>query len=99
MGTEPFWSGTIKDGILIYSTPYNQAGEKIAVKRFAGNGGLSFSGNRGGLPLDLTITAGTCSDGMSDHTYPYTATLRLGDEQRNGCAWTDRERYVELARP
>ena len=90
VGTEPFWGGTIRGNEMLYSTPENQAGESIAVRRFAGNNGLGFSGTWDGMPLDLTITPGTCSDGMSDRSYPFVATLKLGDEQRNGCAWTDR---------
>jgi len=98
-GTEPFWGGTVESGRFLYTTPENQAGEAIAVKRFAGNSGLAFSGTRGGKPVDLTVTHGTCSDGMSDRTYPYTATLRLDSEQRSGCAWTDRQPFTGSANP
>lgn len=98
-GTEPFWGGTVENGSFVYSTPENQAGEAIAVKRFAGNSGLAFSGTRAGEPIDLAITRGRCSDGMSDRTYPYTATLRLGAEQRSGCAWTDRQPFSGPANP
>lgn len=97
LGTEPFWGGTLADGTLRYTHPENEAGELIPVKRFAGNNGLGFSGSRNGQPLDLMITKGVCSDGMSDRSFPYTATLRLGSEQRNGCAWTDREPYTDPA--
>lgn len=99
IGTEPFWGGTVENRRLLYTTPENQAGEAIAVKRFAGNSGLAFSGTRGGKPLDLTVTRGTCSDGMSDRNYPYTATLRLDAEQRSGCAWTDRQPFTGPANP
>ena len=49
--------------------------------------------------FDLMITPGECSDGMSDRTYPYTATLLVGDEQRQGCAWTDSQPYDEPELP
>lgn len=98
-GTEPFWGGTVENGRFIYTTPENQAGEAIAVERFAGNSGLAFSGTRSGKPADLIVTRGSCSDGMSDRTYPYTATLRLDAEQRSGCAWTDREPFAGPANP
>ena len=88
-GTEPFWGGTIAGGIFTYTTPENIEGEAIAVDRFAGRGGLSFSGERGGQELDLAITPTQCSDGMSDRTYPFAATLMIGAETREGCAWTD----------
>lgn len=99
VGTEPFWGGTVSAGVLMYSTPEDQAGEAIAVRRFAGNNGLGFSGIRNRSALDLTITPGKCSDGMSDRTYPFAATLKLGDEQRNGCAWTDRTRFTGSENP
>ena len=88
-GTEPFWSAEASGGQLIYRTPENPDGIAIAVERFAGRGGLSFSGSAGGASLDITVTPGECSDGMSDNTYPYTATLALGQDTRFGCAWTD----------
>ena len=36
---------------------------------------------------------GACSDGMSDRTYPYTVTLKIGDDTREGCAWTDAQPF------
>ena len=88
-GTEPFWSAEESGGQLIYRTPENPDGSAIAVERFAGRGGLSFSGSANGASLDITVTPGECSDGMSDNTYPYIATLVLGQNTRFGCAWTD----------
>lgn len=89
-GTEPFWGGTIRAGEMRYSTPENEKGEAIAVRRFAGNSGLGFNGTLDGAPVDMAVTLGACSDGMSDRTYPFTVTLQIGTEQRRGCAWTDR---------
>lgn len=88
VGTEPFWGGTVTASELNYTTPENQAGQRIPVRRFAGNNGLGFSGTLDGKTLDLAITPGDCSDGMSDRRFPFVATLRIGEEQRNGCAWT-----------
>lgn len=89
-GTEPFWGGEVTGARLRYSTPEDIDGEEIAVERFAGNSGLSFSGRlENGALFDLMITQGTCSDGMSDRSYPFVATLKLGgSEIRSGCAWT-----------
>ena len=92
-GTEPFWGGTIRGGSLTYSTPENIDGTEIAVERFAGQGGLSFSGTLDGKGFDLLVTQGECSDGMSDRTYPYVATLKLGNELREGCAHTEMQRF------
>ena len=92
-GTEPFWGGDVVGGTFSYSTPENIDGTPIAVSRFAGRGGVSFSGELDGRSVDLAVTPGECSDGMSDRTYPFVATLKLGEETRNGCAWTDAQMY------
>lgn len=106
VGTEPFWAGEISHGMLTWSTPENSAGDdagdnagdstgqRIPVTRFAGRGGLSFSGELDGRQLDIAITPASCSDGMSDRTYPYAATVGLGDQQLNGCGWSEREGYT-----
>lgn len=86
-GTEPFWGGRVEGGWLTYTTPENMEGQRLSVTRFAGRGGLSFSGLLEGEPVDLAVTPATCQDGMSERTYPYVATLQIGDTQRHGCAW------------
>ena len=87
-GTEPFWGGTIEGTTATYSTPEAIDGTTFPVERFAGNSGIGISGTMGGATWDMTITEGECSDGMSDRTYPFTVTLIVGGEQREGCAWT-----------
>jgi uncharacterized membrane protein len=89
LGNEPFWSARIEGAQLTYSTPDNIEGTAIAVTRFAGNGGLGISGTLDGAPLQLAITPGKCSDGMSDRSYPFTATLAISDTVLRGCAYTD----------
>ena len=89
-GTEPFWGGDVTGGSLTYSTPENQDGTAIEVERFAGRGGLSFAGELDGQDFEMMVTELACSDGMSDRTYPFTVTLKIGEETRNGCGWTER---------
>lgn len=93
-GTEPFWSGMISAGRFTYTTPENPKGRDISVTRFAGRGGLSFSGELDGKGLTLAVTPEACSDGMSDRKYPYVVTLRLGEELRQGCGWTARQPWT-----
>lgn len=93
LGTEPFWSAKISGSTLTYSTPDNFDGVEIEVSRFAGNGGLGFSGTLDGVALNIAVTPGDCSDQMSDRTYPYTVTLKIGDAQLDGCAYTDRQPF------
>jgi len=98
-GTEPFWGGEVSGERLLYSTIENPAGTALAVERFAGNSGLGFSGMLGGRRFDMTVTEGECSDGMSDRVYPLTVTLQVGDEQRQGCAWTEARPFSGPANP
>ena len=93
-GTEPFWSGEIVGRQLTYTTPEDMDGTRVAVSRFAGRGGLSYSGELSGQPLDIAITPAPCSDGMSDRSYPFTVTLQIGEEQRNGCGWSDAQPFT-----
>ncbi|MCB2058943.1 MAG: hypothetical protein R3E09_04650 [Novosphingobium sp.] len=88
-GTEPFWGGQVTGGSLTYTTPENIDGTTIPVERFGGRGGLSFSGTLDGENFDMMVTPAECSDGMSDRSYPFNVTLKLGTETRYGCAWSD----------
>lgn len=92
-GTEPFWGGTVTGTTLTYSTPENIDGTRIAVDRFAGRGGVSYSGVLDGAELRMAVTPGECSDGMSDRTYPFVVTLDIGGSLREGCAWTDSQNF------
>ena len=91
VGTEPFWGGTVRDGTLVYTTPAKPEGTRVPVSRFGGRNGLGLSGTLDGKSLDVTVTPGTCNDGMSDRRFPYTVTAKLGE----GCGWTDRQRFIE----
>jgi uncharacterized membrane protein len=93
-GTEPFWGGQVAGGSLTYTTPENPDGATFAVERFAGRGGVSWSGTLDRAPFRLVVTPGQCSDGMSDRTYPLTVTLAVAGEQRRGCAWTARQPFT-----
>jgi uncharacterized membrane protein len=93
-GTEPFWGGQVGGGTLTYTTPENPDGARIAVERFAGRGGLSFTGTFEGADFEMMVTPLECSDGMSDRIYPFTVTLKIGDDLRIGCGWTERQRFT-----
>jgi uncharacterized membrane protein len=99
IGTEPFWSGQVSVDSLTYSTPDNPDGTAITVERFAGRGGLSFTGALEGADFEMTVTPLECSDGMSDRTYPFTVTVKIGDDLRDGCGWSDRQPFAGPERP
>lgn len=98
-GNEPFWGGEIDGDRLTYRTPERPEGQHVTVQRFAGRGGLSYSGLLEGRDLTVAITPGTCTDGMADRTYPFVATLQLDGKTVNGCAWTDKHPYREPVKP
>lgn len=98
-GTEPFWGGEVSDDVLTYTTPENQVGEMVAIDRFAGRNGISFSGQLDEKPFVLAVTPARCSDGMSDRTYPFAAIVQVRGERHEGCAWTDRQPFTGPERP
>ncbi len=94
VGTEPFWNLTITRDQAVWTTPEIQPGTSFAIKRFVGNGGLGFSGELDGKPFTATLTPGQCSDGMSDRSFPFVATIALGGETLEGCGYTDSQPFT-----
>jgi uncharacterized membrane protein len=92
-GNEPFWGGKVSGRTLTYTTPEDQDGTVIAVERFAGRGGISYSGLLEGADFEMIVTPLECSDGMNDRTYPFTVTLSIGEDKRNGCAWSEQHPF------
>lgn len=98
-GTEPFWGaeiGPAGNGVSTarFTSPEDIDGSAFEAQRFAGNNGLGFSGELDGKPVQIAITPGECSDGMSDRAYPYAATVALGDATLLGCAYTEAQPYT-----
>lgn len=93
VGTEPFWAMRIVADKANYATPDQPEGYDFTVARFAGNNGLGFSGSLFEDPVTVTLTPGTCSDGMSDRRFPFVATVAMGEMTLRGCGYTDRQPY------
>ncbi|BDI61868.1 COG3650 family protein [Qipengyuania nanhaisediminis] len=97
IGTEPFWNLAIRpleQGYEAhYKVPDNPDGVRFALSRFAGNNGLGFGGKLGEEDVQVALTPGQCSDGMSDRTYPYTATVAIGPDLLLGCGYTDEQPF------
>jgi len=103
-GTEPFWSFTIAAAsngahAARYTDPNESDGRLFQATRFAGNNGLGFSGELDGKDVQIAITPGDCSDGMSDRVYPFAATIAWGDEALMGCAYTEDAPFAERVTP
>ncbi len=86
LGNEPFWSVAVSDAQLRYSTPENQAGTAFAARRTSEGPATVWSGTLEGQSFVLRIAPGTCSDGMSDTIYAWTAQVAFGDTTLSGCA-------------
>ena len=84
-GTEPFWNVNVENATLTYTTPEDQAGVVMQGTRRALEEGVELSGSHDGKPFVLTVSAGLCSDGMSDNQYELNASFRYGDIDYKGC--------------
>ncbi|HEX8571791.1 MAG TPA: hypothetical protein VF759_03465 [Allosphingosinicella sp.] len=85
-GTEPFWGGSVSGSTVTYMTPEDQFGDTVAVTAAYSPAQEVYSGALAGQPFVLTLTAGPCSNGMSEHSFAFTATLQVKGETRQGCA-------------
>lgn len=98
VGNEPFWRMEItpsaQNYAATYSTPETIDGIAFSLTRFAGNNGLGFTGKLEDKPVQIALTPGDCDDTMSDASYPYTATVKLGEETLYGCAYTSDQPFT-----
>lgn len=85
VGTEPFWAVTAGSDTAVYERP-GQRSVGVSVRRITYGRGVEFIGVMNGRPFTLNLQAATCSDGMSDTKYPFTARLSAGGQRLTGCA-------------
>ncbi len=86
LGTEPFWAVFVEPGRLRYTTPENIKGTEFPARRTIEGEAQVWTGTFEGSPFTLRIAPGTCSDGMSDTVYAWTAMVAFAGETRQGCA-------------
>jgi uncharacterized membrane protein len=88
-GTEPFWGFTASGTTLILREPSDSG--PMDTTTFSGvsmsNVGTSVNMTASGMNLNLTL--GTCSDGMSDIVYTYSTAFTAGATSYTGCAYID----------
>ncbi|MBP8297974.1 MAG: hypothetical protein KAX84_17825 [Burkholderiales bacterium] len=84
-GTEPFWNVNVENTKLTYTTPEDPAGVVMEGTRRALADGVEITGQHDGKLFVLTVSSGTCSDGMSDNTYSLVSAFRHGDIDYKGC--------------
>jgi uncharacterized membrane protein len=91
VGTEPFWNVNVSKRGIVYSSPEVKKQTFPYVKPLKAEGRpedlvrvYQLKG-RGNNTL-IIKKVNSCSDGMSDKNYPYSATLILGNQVFEGCA-------------
>lgn len=89
-GTEPFWSFVQTSTGAHYSFPDATGVTQYVYTLTQTNSGaqiiVSATPVASGSAINLTLTPGTCSDGMSDLVYAYTASGTYGTQSLMGCA-------------
>lgn len=94
-GTEPFWALAIDGTRLTLTRPdlppatFEAPGAAIQPGKAVWDAKAA-----NGATLRVTLYVSTCSDGMSDLSYPMTAEVEVGSETLRGCA----ARTAELPR-
>lgn len=84
-GTEPFWNVNVEDATLTFTTPEDQDGVVMQGQRRALEDGVEITGSHDGKSFALRVSAGICSDGMSDNEYELTSSFRYGETNYTGC--------------
>lgn len=89
IGTEPFWGMQVRTDHVVFTRPDADSLVYPYTPPVVKDGGvLVYASKRfaNDTTLTLTIEPGTCSDGMSDRTYPAKATVERGTLTWKGCA-------------
>ncbi len=80
-GTEPFWNILFGDGRMVFSSPDSHTGQTTTTPFILTKAGAEWHGK----DMDIYLTAGRCSDGMSDRGYPLKAVVHIGAAVLKGC--------------
>lgn len=88
IGSEPGWLvevGTGETPALHAELDYGERKIDVAQAQplASAKGYIGTTGD--GIEVELRLQRGDCSDGMSDETYPVSATLNVGDKAYAGC--------------
>ena len=81
LGTEPFWNVLIDERNITFIEPDAQPITQPTPPVIRGVAGEIYQTPR----IGVNIVHGTCSDGMSDRTYPDKVQVIVDGRQFNGC--------------
>lgn len=98
IGTEPFWRLDVKGTTLVLTRPDEPAVTATGAVLAASSGKAVWTAEAATPPVVASLSAGTCSDGMSDRVYPYTAEVKVGDLVLKGCGISTEE-LARLPKP
>ena len=81
VGTEPFWNLLIDEHDVTFTQPDAQPIRQPTPRVIHGFAGEIYQTPR----INVNIVHGTCSDGMSDRSYPDKVQVMVDGRQLNGC--------------
>jgi uncharacterized membrane protein len=81
VGTEPFWNVLIDDHDVTFTQPEAQPIRQPTPQVIHGFAGEIYQTPR----INVNIVHGTCSDGMSDRTYPDKVQVTVDGRRFEGC--------------
>jgi uncharacterized membrane protein len=81
VGTEPFWSLLIDEHNLTFTLPEGAPVTQPTPRVIVGIAGEIYQTPR----INVNIVHGSCSDGMSDRTYPDKVQVMVDGHQFSGC--------------
>jgi uncharacterized membrane protein len=88
-GNEPFWAIDVSpSGVILQRPDHPTQTAEYQPLDHAADGVRHFSGDTQEGKLELTLTPGKCTDGMSDTVYGWSATASINGEALKGCAYS-----------
>jgi uncharacterized membrane protein len=81
LGTEPFWNVLIDDHNITFVAPEAQPITQPTPKVIVGFAGEIYQTPR----INVNIVHASCSDGMSDRTYPDKVQVTVDGRRYSGC--------------
>lgn len=81
IGTEPFWNLLIDEHSITFAQPGTAPITQPTPSAIIGIAGEIYQTPR----INVNLVHGTCSDGMSDRTYPDKVQVTVDGRQYHGC--------------
>lgn len=87
VGNEPFWAVHIDSTVIRYMTPDDTSGTRFPpAKPLQLGDTIRWTSSNPQTIIEAWVVPVSCSDGMSDRTWQYRASVQVGDRKLQGCA-------------